>query len=115
MNNRDYRILIKIVNEINVINTLIHDYDLEKFMSDERTKRAVAMTLINVGELVKNLTLELRQTYPNIPWKAISGMRDLAAHKYQTLNMGNVWITVTNDIPELKCKLELILHKSYPQ
>ncbi len=88
MNNRDYRILIKIVDEINVINTLVHNYDLERFMDDEKTKRTVAMTLINVRELVKNLTLEIRQTYSNIPWKAISGMKDLVAHKYQTLNMG---------------------------
>lgn len=110
MSSRDYRILIKIVDEINVITILIHSYDLESFMNDEKTKRAVAMTLINVGELVKNLTLELRQSYPSIPWKSISGMRDLAAHKYQTLNMGDVWVTITNDIPELKDQLELILH-----
>lgn len=109
MNNRDYRIIIKILDEIEVIDFLIQKYDIEKFLQDERTKRAVAMTLINIGELVKNLTEEFKSSYNDIPWKAIAGMRDITAHKYQTLSMGDVWVTVTNEIPKLKIKLESII------
>ncbi|MGV8149819.1 MAG: DUF86 domain-containing protein [Alkaliphilus sp.] len=109
MNNRDYLILVKIMKEIIIINTLVHKYDLERFLQDERTKRAVAMTLINIGELVKNLTEEFKSLHKDIPWKAIAGMRDITAHKYQTLKMGDVWVTVIEEIPEFKNKLEAIL------
>ncbi|MEA4962185.1 HepT-like ribonuclease domain-containing protein [Lutispora sp.] len=72
------------------------------FLVDEKTKRATSMTLIIIGELVKNLTDELKSNYTHIPCKAISGMRDIAAHKYQTIKMGDVWITLISDIPYLK-------------
>ena len=109
MNNRDYRILVKIIDEIKIINTLVKNYDLDKFLQEERTKQAVAMTLINIGELVKNLTEELKVGNKEIPWKAIAGMRDITAHKYQTLNMGDVWVTVIEEISEFKNKLVVLL------
>jgi len=70
------------------------------------------MTLINIGELVKNLDDDIRVQYKNIPWGEISGMRDIVAHKYQTLRMDRVWNTVKKDIPEFKDHLERIIAKS---
>ena len=88
---------------------MIKDYTLEKFLKDEKTKRAVAMTLINIGELVKNLTEEFRIENNVIPWKSISGLRDVTAHKYQTLDMGDIWITVTEDIKNLEEELRTLV------
>ena len=67
------------------------------------------MTLINIGELVKNLTDETRRAYPQIPWRAISGMRDITAHKYQTLRREDVYDTCTTDIPALEGQMSEIL------
>lgn len=60
------------------------------------------MTVINIGELVKSLSSEFRLEHNNVPWKAIAGFRDIAAHKYQTLHMEDVYYTVINDFPPLK-------------
>lgn len=109
MDNRDVQIIKKIVLEINVIEELIQGYDVDSFTQDERTKRAVCMTLINIGELVKNLTDEFRTQYKSVPWRGIAGMRDITAHKYQTLKMGDVWMTLENDIPVFKVQLEDII------
>lgn len=35
----------------------------------------------NIWELVKSITEETRKESSQIPWKAIAGMRDVAAHK----------------------------------
>ena len=99
----------KILLEIGVIEELIKGFDLEKFVADERTKRAACMTLINIGELVKSLTEDFKSTYFYIPWRVIAGMRDITAHKYQTLKMGDVWVTLENDIPSLKTQINNIL------
>ena len=56
MENRDRRVLEKILLETEVINDILSGFDLEKFLNDEKTKRASCMTLINIGEFVKNLT-----------------------------------------------------------
>ena len=82
---------------------------LDQFRQSEMLMRAVSMTVINIGELVKNLTDETRLAYPHIPWKAIAGFRDVAAHKYQTLRMEDVFETVVVDFPTLKEQIEEIL------
>ena len=78
---------------------------------DEKLKRALGMTVINIGELVKNVTEETRKEHSNIPWKVIAGMRDITAHKYQTLRMEEVFKTVKDDFPELRIELENILNE----
>jgi uncharacterized protein with HEPN domain len=109
MNNRDIQIVKKILSEIDIIEDLIEGFDYEKFNLDEKTKRACCMTLINIGELVKNLTEEFKEGFSQIPWRGIAGMRDITAHKYQTLKMGDVWVTLEREIPNLKADLLKIL------
>ena len=109
MNSRDYQVIRKILSEISLIEQLIIGFDLEKFIEDERTKRAVCMTLINIGELTKSLTEDFKQTYNHVSWRGMTDMRDITAHKYQTLKMGDVWVTIINDIPKLKIQLNEIL------
>lgn len=116
MNNRDEIILKKVLDEINVIEEIISGYDQSSFLESEKTKRAACMTLINIGELVKSITDQFRKQYSGVPWREISGMRDIAAHKYQTLKMERVWNTVKKDIPLLKTQIEkMIWIQIYPK
>ena len=109
MQRKDRIILQKVISEIAIGQQLLGSETLEEFLSDELRKRAVSMTVINIGELIKNISDELRQQNPHIPWKAIAGMRDLTAHKYQTLRMEDVYNTAKSDFPELKKLLEKLL------
>ena len=109
MNNRDYQICEKILSEISFIQDTMKDMSSEMFLQDERTIRAVCMTLINIGELVKNITQELKDEHREIPWRAIAGMRDVTAHKYQTLRMEDVYRTCVEDIPAFKKQIETLL------
>lgn len=106
---RDEIIIRKTISEINIGCDLLGTSTLEEFTDDEKLKRAVSMTVINIGELIKNITDDTRKTYPHIPWKAIAGMRDIAAHKYQTLRMEDVYNTVRIDFPVLKKQLEELI------
>ena len=109
MQHKDRIILQKVISEITVGQQLLGDAGLDAFLQNEMQKRAVSMTVINIGELIKNISDELRLDNPHIPWKAIAGMRDLAAHKYQTLRMEDVYNTAKIDFPELKRLLEALL------
>lgn len=88
---------------------MLSDVSQDEFSKNEILKRAAAMSVINIGELVKNLTTEFKATFDKVPWKAISGFRDVAAHKYGTLDMNIVYNTVKVDIPYLKNSIEEIL------
>ena len=85
---------------------------LEAFLADERTVRAISMTLINIGELVKNLTPEFREAHSEIPWRAISGMRDITAHKYQTLHKEDVYTTCVEDMPRFENQIKALIQMS---
>lgn len=110
MQHRDKTILIKIVSELNIALDMIKGIEFDAFNENEMLKRAMCMTVINIGEFVKSLTDETRTEYKHIPWKSIAGFRDIAAHKYQTLHMEDVYHTVINDFPQLKANIEQILN-----
>lgn len=109
MNARDEQICKKILSEIRVAQELLNGVSSDDFLRDERTARAICMTLINIGELVKNLTPELKDAHREIPWRAIAGMRDVTAHRYQTLRKEDVYRTCAEDIPDLKRRLQQFL------
>ena len=109
MEHRDTIILKKVLSEIKIAEDMVGDKSLVEFNGNEMLKRAVCMTVINIGELVKNLSDECRQEQREIPWKAIAGFRDIAAHKYQTLKMEDVYETVTSDFPVLYDQIKQIL------
>ena len=109
MQHRDEIIIKKVISEINIGLEMLGETELEEFLKDEKLKRALGMTVINIGELVKNVTEETRKEHSNIPWKVIAGMRDSTAHKYQTLRMEDVYTTVKEDFVSLKGMLKSIV------
>ena len=109
MQHRERIALEKICTEINLAVKFVENMTSEEFLADEKTTRAVGMTAINIGELTKHLTMEFRENYPQVAWKDAARFRDIVAHKYETLNMLDVYETVTKDFPEMKSQIEKIL------
>jgi len=109
MDNRDIAVLNKIYTETTIIFDFINGYDRNTFINDERLKRAVCMTLINIGELVKLLSDQTKELSPSIPWKQVAGLRDVTAHGYQTLRMEDIWETVITDVPKLQTQIQKLL------
>jgi len=66
----------------------------DSFFEDSKTQDAVVRNLEIVGEAVKNLSPQFKSFYPEIHWKAISGMRDKLIHEYfgVNLNLGQVLV-----------------------
>ena len=51
MKNRNLQVIEKIVSEAHVALSFIANYDFNSFNENEMLKRAVCMTVINIGEL----------------------------------------------------------------
>ena len=113
MKRRDFIALQKIIQEINIAEEFLAEISQNEFLQDEKTKRAVCMTVINIGELVKNITSATRDEYSQIRWREAAGFRDIAAHKYQSLNMIDVYKTVLEDFPVFKKQLLEIIALGY--
>jgi uncharacterized protein with HEPN domain len=63
-----------------------------------------------IGEASKQVSSELKERHPEIPWKEISGMRDKIIHHYFVVDYEEVWLTVKTDIPDLKERIIRILN-----
>lgn len=83
----------------------------DDFLQDARTQQAVAMSLVNIGEIASRLTrdhADFLEHYPDLPWSHMKGMRNRIAHGYFELDFDVVWGTVLTDLPELIYRLSAI-------
>lgn len=80
----------------------------EDFLKDAKTQSAVIMQLAVIGELVKKLSPDTKDS-SSLPWKEIAGFRDRAIHHYFGMDLNVIWDTVILDIPILKAELQKML------
>jgi len=99
---RDENLLNFIKYEAELVLKMTDGYDWNTFSSDEKTQHAVGMALINIGESVKSLSKDLKQKNNSVKWSSIAGLRDVAAHGYQTLHMDDIWKNITENV-SLSC------------
>jgi uncharacterized protein with HEPN domain len=111
MSNKERIILTKMISEIHMANSMLAGFSKDDFLRDEKTQRAICMTLINLGELAKALSTEFRKQHADLPWRAVTGLRDIVAHKYQTIRMDDIWVTCQADIPILLRLLEGVVRQ----
>jgi uncharacterized protein with HEPN domain len=91
------------------IDKFIKGMQYEEFVADDKTSSAVIRKLEIIGEAVKNIPMEVRNKYLEIPWKEMAGMRDKLIHWYFGVDYELVWKVIKEDLPNLKPKFEKIL------
>ncbi len=79
------------------------------FAGDEKTVFAVIRALEVAGEAVKCIPVEIREKYPDIPWREMAGMRDILIHQYFGVNPEVVWKTISVDVLEILPLFQKIL------
>lgn len=111
MSNRDQMIFSHIVEYCNQVRQAIDVFgdDEAVFLANQVYQNACCMCLLQIGELAGKLSPEALAETADIPWKQIRGLRNICAHSYGSLTLPNVWVTLTEDVPELKKKCERFL------
>ncbi len=73
----------------------------EEFFADGELQDAVLRRLEIIGEAAKRISSETRAKYGGIPWKKISGIRDVIIHEYDTVDLEMIWNIIQARISEL--------------
>lgn len=111
MKNKDTVILRKMLDYCTQLEEacgMFHN-DYNTFMNSSVFQNACCMCILQIGELCKVVSEELRRQEKAVPWKEWCGIRDVFAHQYSNLDYESAWGTIQYDMPELRKAVERIL------
>lgn len=83
----------------------------DEFLNNEEKIDATVFAISQIGELVKNISKETMNEYPNIEWIIIKNLRNKIVHDYEGIKLNFIWDIITEDLVILKEKLERILEQ----
>jgi uncharacterized protein with HEPN domain len=98
-----------IIEHMSYAEEFVKDLTFEEFVNDKKTVLSVTKCIEVVGEATKHVPDTIREKYPEIPWKDMAGIRDRLVHGYFKVNLEIVWMTVTQEFPELRPMIEKVL------
>jgi len=107
---RDYTLYLKDpLAAIASIERFTAGMDFEAFQADDKTASAVLRKLEVIGEAVKQVPDEIRQSHTEVPRREMAGMRDRLIHFYFGVDYGLVWRTIKERIPQVRTEIQKIL------
>lgn len=81
----------------------------EDISHDLHTQWLITTPLYNIGEQAYAISSEFKEAHPDIPWKAISGMRHRLVHDYEGTNWSFVAEAVLVEVPALVEQARLLV------
>lgn len=100
-----------ILKSIDLIEEYLAKIDNNKQIFEEDTEKqdSIIRRLEVIGEATKRLRTDFTDQFANIPWKKMTGMRDVLIHDYDEVDLELVWNVVIDELPELKRSINEII------
>ena len=109
MKNKEYMSIKKMVEYIDKALRYTEGCDFESFSENEEKVDATVFAIIQIGELVKNISKETMEEYPQIEWIILKNLRNKIVHDYEGIKLNFIWDIITEDIISLRDNLQKIL------
>lgn len=106
---RDKERLLHILEAIGNIEEFTKDISRSMLFCDKMRYFAVVKNVEIIGEAANMLTIEFRSSHTELPWRAITGMRNVIVHDYVNIHEDLLWDTIQNDVPTLKKQIRIYL------
>ncbi|MBI4078890.1 MAG: DUF86 domain-containing protein [Candidatus Levybacteria bacterium] len=97
-----------ILFSIDLIQQYITNVSFSSFDNSYDIQDKVLRRLEIIAEAAKRLPEEIRLEYRSIPWKSIIGLRNIITHTYDEVNLEEIWLIITQHLPETKKQIEEI-------
>ena len=94
--NRNADVLRHMLTYCGQINDAINAFgkDYEIFVNNTIYQNAVALCVLQIGELTTHFTEDFKKTYNKIPWNQIKALRNIVAHNYGHIDKETLWETL---------------------
>ncbi len=86
----------------------IAGHDFNSFRADRRTRQLAERNLEIISEAARRLPQSLKDTEPEIEWRAIAGIGNVLRHDYHRTLPTVLWETCKRDLEPLKAAVERI-------
>jgi len=83
--------------------------DKQTFLTSNLIQDAVLRNLQIMAESTQRLSPELKIQHPELPWRDLSGFRNVLAHNYLGISLERIWEVIELELPLLKPQFEKIL------
>lgn len=100
---RDYKLYLEdILQAIKSVDEYTKSLTFVKFKRNKLVIDAVVRNLEIIGEAAKNIPANIKNRFPDIEWKKISGLRNILIHEYFGIDLQILWDIIKNKLPDLK-------------
>jgi uncharacterized protein with HEPN domain len=89
----------------------VHGYDYKRFKKDTKTVDAVIRNFEIIGEASRSLDDNIKNKYPEVPWKEMYYLRNRISHEYFGVDYEIIWDVAVNNLPANKLQIDSILSK----
>lgn len=72
-----------------------------EFLANNLVYDATLRNLELIGEAATHVPADVRQQYPDVPWRLVIATRNRLIHAYLGIDNDTVWSIVQTDLPEL--------------
>ncbi|MCC6618479.1 MAG: DUF86 domain-containing protein [Chloroflexi bacterium] len=73
----------------------------DELVGDDLLIAALLHEITVIGEAASNLSAERRARIPGVPWREVTGMRQVIVHAYWRVDIDELWQAVCGDLPNL--------------
>ncbi len=91
-----------ILESISKIREYTQAISLDEFRASSQVRDAVERRLEIIGEAAKKIPKNIRVRHPDVPWKKVTGMRDVLVHAYFSIRVERIWNTARQDLDALE-------------
>lgn len=86
-----------------------------RFMASRMVQDAVVRNLQTLTESSQRLSAESKALAPSIPWRELSGFRNVVVHGYLGLDADIIWSVVERELPALRAAVDRLLALNGPR
>jgi uncharacterized protein with HEPN domain len=106
---QDDAYLVDILESARLALTYVTGKTREEFLDDPKEQDAVIRRLAIIGEAARRISEQTRAALPDVPWKAMVGMRNIVIHQYDSVDLLLVWDVLQDNLAPLIAALEKLV------